>query len=104
MWCRCCRRFDGFYPKSEDEPWLTGETKFPLKLAGFWVVQAPWAFSVLLPVTVAQAANPTASMGAWGWIGFALFMSCALFEATGGLRAAIACHQFPSVNQMLIIY
>lgn len=80
-----CRRLDMFYP-GEGEGWFTGPSKYPLKLAGFWVAQAAWNFTVLLPVTVAQAAQPTGSMGAWGWIGFALFMGFFAFEAAGVLQ------------------
>jgi steroid 5-alpha reductase family enzyme len=76
------RRLEPFYSK-DDEPWFTGPAKYPLKLAGFWSAQALWSFSVLLPVTVAQAAAPRGSMGAWGWTGFGLFLFFCAYEATG---------------------
>lgn len=79
MWCR---RLDRFY-NDEGEPWLTGPARFPLYLLGFWTVQAFWAWSVLLPVTVAQATQPRAAMGPWGWTGFALTMFFWAYEATG---------------------
>ena len=77
-----CRRFDAYYAK-EGEPWFTGPSKYPLKLGAFWLVQSLWSFVVLLPVTVAQAFRPRAEMGAWGWIGFALFMGFFVYESVG---------------------
>jgi Protein of unknown function (DUF1295) len=85
-----CRRLEPFYAE-DDEPWFTGPAKYPLKLAGFWIVQALWAFTVMLPVTVAQAAAPRASMGAWGWIGGVLFMACWVWEATGAPLLGMLC-------------
>ena len=76
----CCRRLEAFFSK-DGEPWLTGPAAYPLKLLFFWVVQAGWAFLVLLPVTASQSIMPTATMGPWGCIGGALFMSFVAFEA-----------------------
>ena len=89
-----CRRFDDFIA-ADDEPWLKGPTKYPLKLAAFWAVQSLWSFTVLLPVTVAQAYKPAASMGAWGWIGFALYMTFFAYEATGAQHTS--CTVLPVV-------
>lgn len=77
-----CRRLEPFYAKP-DEPWLSGPSKYPLKLLGFWSIQAFWEWMVLLPVTVSQAAAPTAAMGAWGFAGAAAFVFFWAFEAGG---------------------
>jgi steroid 5-alpha reductase family enzyme len=37
------------------EPLITGESKYPFKLLGFWTAQSLWAFIGVLPVTAAQA-------------------------------------------------
>lgn len=79
------KRFDDFYAK-EGEPWIVGPSMFPLKLAGFWSIQALWAFTVLLPVTTANAAAANIAMGPWGWIGFGLFMGAWAFEATADFQ------------------
>ena len=50
----CCRRFDGFYNKP-DEPWFTGPTMFPIKLLGFWTLQASLPTSA--PRTDKEIAN-----------------------------------------------
>lgn len=84
MCCVLCRRLEPFYSK-EGEPWLSGPAAYPLKLLAFWSVQACWAWMVLLPVTVSQAAAPMAVMGPWGWAGAAAFFSFWAFEA-GGAR------------------
>lgn len=82
----CCisRRLDPFYSK-EGEPWFSGPAAFPLKLLAFWTIQASWAWMVLLPVTVSQAAAPTAAMGLWGWAGALAFLAFWAFEAGGTL-------------------
>ena len=82
-WAHACRRLDPFYAK-DGEPWLSGPAAYPLKLLAFWSIQASWAWGVLLPVTVAQAAVPTAAMGPWGWVGAAAFLTFWAFEAGGG--------------------
>ena len=46
-------------------------------------MQALWEWTVLLPVTAAQAAQPRQEMGAWGWAGFAIYMLLFLFESGG---------------------
>jgi steroid 5-alpha reductase family enzyme len=48
-------RLNKFFRKTRDEPWFTGPSNFPLKLAGFWTIQALWGFVVLLPVTLTHA-------------------------------------------------
>eukprot|EP00210_Caulerpa_lentillifera_P000487 g470.t1 len=50
-------RFAGFFPK-ENEPWIIGPSMYPLKLAGFWSLQALWPMVVLLPVFVSQTLTP----------------------------------------------
>jgi steroid 5-alpha reductase family enzyme len=86
FWMTCatlrCRRLDPFYSEP-GEPWLKGPSIYPIKLLGFWTVQALWEFTVLLPVTAAQAARPRAAMGGWGWVGFGLFLFFWTYEATG---------------------
>lgn len=62
-------------------------------------VQALWEWSVLLPVTAAQASAPEQDMGAWGWIGFVVYMLLFLFE-TGG--AALATPQQTPANCILL--
>jgi steroid 5-alpha reductase family enzyme len=51
-------------------------------------VQALWEWTVLLPVTAAQAFTPPQDMGPWGFIGFVLYMLLFLFE-TGGANALL---------------
>jgi Protein of unknown function (DUF1295) len=80
---RLHRRYDLTYPKEGEPKWLRGPTYFPLLLLGFWVLQALWAWVVLLPVTVAQAVMPHMAMGGWGWTGAALFVLFWLYEAIG---------------------
>lgn len=46
-------------------------------------MQALWEWTVLLPVTAAQAAQPRQEMDAWGWAGFAIYMLLFLFESGG---------------------
>ena len=80
-WQRAAARLNQFFPKDQQEPFLTGPSRqapavsghkataglvqvcsgphhclrrFPLNLAGFWTVQGLWAWIVLLPVTTAQ--------------------------------------------------
>ena len=47
-------RLSQFFPKDDKEPFLFGQSQYPLKLAGFWSVQSLWSWIVLLPVTVSQ--------------------------------------------------
>lgn len=79
------RRLAQFFPR-EGETWLTGPSMFPLKLLSFWVIQAAWAFTVLLPVFTAQAITPAQPMGAWGIIGGLLFVACWAFETTADFQ------------------
>jgi steroid 5-alpha reductase family enzyme len=48
-------RLERFFPADEEEPWLTGPSRFPLKLASFWLAQGAWAWVCLLPVTATAA-------------------------------------------------
>mmetsp|Transcript_18779 Transcript_18779/g.25787 ORF Transcript_18779/g.25787 Transcript_18779/m.25787 type:complete len:324 (+) Transcript_18779:82-1053(+) len=55
-------RLDSFYPE-EGEGWFNWEKSFyPVKLSGFWVIQAAWGWLVSAPVTLAifNAASPNA--------------------------------------------
>ncbi len=47
-------RLNQFFPKDDKEPFLFGQSQYPIKLAGFWSVQSLWSWVVLLPVTVSQ--------------------------------------------------
>mmetsp|Transcript_57400 Transcript_57400/g.138661 ORF Transcript_57400/g.138661 Transcript_57400/m.138661 type:complete len:231 (-) Transcript_57400:1277-1969(-) len=72
------KRFDDFFPKP-------GE--LPVKLAGFWAVQATWGFVCLLPVTLAcRRAAAVAPVGP------AFYAAMSAF-ACGFLCEAIADHQ-----------
>jgi steroid 5-alpha reductase family enzyme len=48
-------RLSKFFPADKDEPWLTGPSRYPLKLASFWAAQGAWAWVCLLPVTATAA-------------------------------------------------
>lgn len=48
-------RLAQFFPAGEEEPWLTGPSRFPAKLASFWLAQGAWAWVCLLPVTATAA-------------------------------------------------
>jgi Protein of unknown function (DUF1295) len=85
------RRYNLTYPKEGEPKWLRGPTYFPLLLLGFWILQALWAWFVLLPVTVAQAAMPHMTMGGWGWTGAGLFLLFWLYEATGAAPPDLLC-------------
>ncbi|KAK9828482.1 hypothetical protein WJX72_000234 [[Myrmecia] bisecta] len=60
------KRLRVFFPRDDKEPYLTGPSMFPLKLAGFWTAQSLWAWVGVLPVTVAQAVAPNAALGLVG--------------------------------------
>eukprot|EP00732_Lithocolla_globosa_P006341 Lithocolla_globosa_v1_NODE_7296_length_966_cov_28.228321.p1 type:complete len:279 gc:universal NODE_7296_length_966_cov_28.228321:921-85(-) len=71
------------FPSSSDEPYLTGRSKYPLKLAGFWFFQSLWAYLCMVPVTVAQssslvckAVKPNTSIG----VGLTIFLTGFLLE------------------------
>ncbi|KAK9806590.1 hypothetical protein WJX73_005474 [Symbiochloris irregularis] len=86
-------RLRQFFPKDDKEPALTGESKFPLKLAGFWTVQGMWAWVVLLPVTVSHAMAPAAAITPLGWL-------CAAgFFAGWGLEAVADYQKFRFKNK-----
>ena len=48
-------RLSKFFPAGPDERWLTGESRFPARLASFWAAQGAWAWVCLLPVTATAA-------------------------------------------------
>ena len=48
------RRLRFLFPQDAAEPWFTGPSAYPLKLAGFWTIQTLWSWVCLLPVTAAH--------------------------------------------------
>lgn len=68
------KRLYEFFAK-DDEPLLTGPTKYPLKLAGFWTAQSAWAWVCLLPVTCCQALTPLAGLGLISGLGLLGFVT-----------------------------
>ena len=48
-------RLSQFFPESRKEPWLTGPSRYPLRLASFWAAQGAWAWVCLMPVTATAA-------------------------------------------------
>ena len=51
-------RLKMFFKGRDDEPWFTGPSRFPLKLAGFWTLQSLWSIFCLLPITALHASSP----------------------------------------------
>ncbi|KAG5185631.1 hypothetical protein JKP88DRAFT_262608 [Tribonema minus] len=76
-------RLEKFMPK-KGEKWLDSSgSNFPLNLAGFWMIQAAWAWVVSLPVTMANF-NPVAStqrLGMGGRVALLTFAGGFAFEA-----------------------
>jgi len=81
-------RFSGFFPKG-DEAWLIGPSMFPLKLAGFWSLQALWPMVVLLPVFVSQKLNPSFRMTSRRLIPFCGFLLGFLWETIADVQKFI---------------
>jgi hypothetical protein len=59
-------------------------------------LQALWEWTVLLPVTAAQASEPRQEMGAWGYIGFVIYMLLFFYES-GGVLTFQTCTSYFSV-------
>ncbi|KAK9826118.1 hypothetical protein WJX81_004958 [Elliptochloris bilobata] len=68
-------RLSQFFPKDAREPFLTGQSMYPVKLAGFWTAQSLWGWVVLLPIIVAQAVAPAAPLGVFGWAALGGFLT-----------------------------
>lgn len=81
-------RFAGFFLKG-DEAWLIGPSMFPLKLAGFWSLQALWPMVVLLPVFVSQKLNPAFKMTSSRLIPFCGFLLGFLWETIADVQKFI---------------
>jgi len=72
------KRFDTFFP---------AKGELPIKLAGFWSIQATWGFVCLLPVTLAcRLKSASAPVGPAFWIAMGCF-------AAGFMCEAVADHQ-----------
>ncbi|CAM9193513.1 unnamed protein product [Discosporangium mesarthrocarpum] len=84
-------RFRNFFPE-EGEGWLDAKRSFfPINLAGFWTIQAMWAWAVSLPVTMANFAGPGAiraagGMGAGGWAWTGLFAAGLVTETLADMQ------------------
>ncbi|GMH34043.1 hypothetical protein BSKO_01877 [Bryopsis sp. KO-2023] len=74
-------RLGAFFAK-ENEPWLVGDSMYPLKLMFFWSLQSLWAWVVLLPVTVGQTQTLKKSpLGLTAKIGLVTFLIGFLWES-----------------------
>ncbi|CBJ25919.1 GE20757 [Ectocarpus siliculosus] len=81
------QRLARFFP-GKDEGWLdSARSLFPVNLAGFWTIQAMWAWVVSLPVTLANFSPARAvPMGVGGW-------ACLGLAATGLAVETVADYQ-----------
>ncbi|KAK9825343.1 hypothetical protein WJX74_011074 [Apatococcus lobatus] len=80
------KRLNQFFPQKPDEPFLTGPSRWPLKLLGFWTAQGAWAWVGCLPLTVMQAINPAGQITLLGKVALATFAAGFVFETTADLQ------------------
>lgn len=71
----------GKFFRKQDEPWFTGPSVYPVRLAVFWTIQAAWGFLTLLPVTFHHAlasVSTSSALHSLGWAKTGLFAAFAV--------------------------
>merc|ERR1712091_653224 len=83
------KRLHFLFPKDKSEPWCTGPSAFPLKLAGFWTLQTLWSWVCLLPVTAVHGlalSGATLPLSGLQMVGLGVFVLGFVVESTADFQ------------------